>query len=67
VAWADDQVIEAVELEGHRFAIGVQWHPEEGNDPRLLQALVKAATPTPTPAPAVNGGRKSRGRVGARR
>ncbi|HEY2237429.1 MAG TPA: gamma-glutamyl-gamma-aminobutyrate hydrolase family protein [Streptosporangiaceae bacterium] len=67
VAWADDQVIEAVELEGHRFAIGVQWHPEEGNDPRLLQALVKAATPTPTPAPAVNGGRKSRGRVGVRR
>jgi gamma-glutamyl-gamma-aminobutyrate hydrolase PuuD len=65
VAWADDQVIEAVELEGHRFAIGIQWHPEEGDDPRLLQALVKAATPAP--APAVNGGRKSRGRVGARR
>jgi putative glutamine amidotransferase len=65
VAWADDQVIEAVELEGHRFAIGVQWHPEEGDDLRLLQALVKAATPAP--APAVNGGRKSRGRVGARR
>jgi len=65
VAWADDQVIEAVELEGHQFAIGVQWHPEEGDDPRLLQALVKAATSAP--APAVNGGRKSRGRVGARR
>ena len=65
VAWADDQVIEAVELEGHRFTIGVQWHPEEGDDPRLLQALVKAATPAP--APVVNGGRKARGRVGARR
>jgi gamma-glutamyl-gamma-aminobutyrate hydrolase PuuD len=64
-AWADDQVIEAVELEGHRFAIGVQWHPEEGDDLRLLQALVKAATPAP--APPVNGGRKSRGRVAARR
>ena len=73
VAWADDQVIEAVELEGHRFAIGVQWHPEEGDDPRLLQALVKAATPaTPAPAaakPAASGkdGRKTRGRMAARR
>jgi putative glutamine amidotransferase len=66
VAWADDQVIEAVEVEGHRFAIGVQWHPEEGDDLRLLQALVKAAA-TPVATPAVNGGRKSRGRVGARR
>jgi gamma-glutamyl-gamma-aminobutyrate hydrolase PuuD len=71
VAWADDQVVEAAELDGHRFAIGVQWHPEEGDDPRLLQALVKAATPAPAPAakPAVNGkeGRKNRGRMAARR
>ena len=28
VARAEDDVIEAVELPGKRFAIGVQWHPE---------------------------------------
>ncbi|MHB8219510.1 MAG: gamma-glutamyl-gamma-aminobutyrate hydrolase family protein [Acidimicrobiales bacterium] len=38
-----DAVIEAVELEGHRFAVGVQWHPEETADRRLLDALVSAA------------------------
>ena len=27
-AESDDKVIEAVELEGDRFVIGVQWHPE---------------------------------------
>ena len=26
---ADDDVVEAVELPGDRFAVGVQWHPEE--------------------------------------
>jgi putative glutamine amidotransferase len=43
VAWAEDQVVEAIELQGHRFGIGVQWHPEEGDDLRLLEALVAAA------------------------
>jgi putative glutamine amidotransferase len=36
-------LIEAVELQGHRFGIGVHWHPEEGDDPRLMAALVSAA------------------------
>jgi len=45
VAWSPDGVIEAVESEDHRFAIGVQWHPELGalGDPRqrrLFEALV---------------------------
>ena len=44
VAWAEDQVVEAVELQGHRFGVGVQWHPEEGDDPRLLEAFVSVAT-----------------------
>ncbi|WP_051712419.1 gamma-glutamyl-gamma-aminobutyrate hydrolase family protein [Spirillospora albida] len=44
VAWADDQVVEAVELQGHRFAVGVQWHPEEGDDGRLFEALVAEAS-----------------------
>ena len=43
VAWAEDQVIEGIELQGHRFGIGVQWHPEEADDPRLVEALVAAA------------------------
>ncbi len=28
VAWADDGVVEAIELDGVDFAIGVQWHAE---------------------------------------
>jgi len=44
VGWASrDQLVEAVELTGHRFAIGVQWHPQEGDDPRLIAALVVEA------------------------
>lgn len=43
VAWTEDQVVEAVELQGHRFGLGVQWHPEEGDDRRLFEALVVAA------------------------
>jgi putative glutamine amidotransferase len=45
-AWAEDGTIEAVELErpaGHPFAIGVQWHPEAGDDPALFRALIEAA------------------------
>lgn len=43
-AWSDDDVVEAVELPGRRFAVGVQWHPEQdGGDLRLFQALVAAA------------------------
>jgi putative glutamine amidotransferase len=44
VAWAQDGLIEAVELAGaHPFALGVQWHPEAGQDGRLVSALVAAA------------------------
>jgi gamma-glutamyl-gamma-aminobutyrate hydrolase PuuD len=42
-AFADDGVIEAVELSGPPFVLGVQWHPEEGGDPRPFAALVAAA------------------------
>lgn len=45
VAWAGDGVVEAVELAGPDFVVGVQWHPEEdGVDRRLFQALVEAAS-----------------------
>jgi putative glutamine amidotransferase len=47
-AHAPDGVIEAVSLEGHPFALGVQWHPEmqAAEDPRqarVFEALVARA------------------------
>jgi putative glutamine amidotransferase len=40
---ADDGTVEAVEVPGPAFAVGVQWHPEENSeDIRLLAALVAA-------------------------
>jgi putative glutamine amidotransferase len=41
-AWAEDGTVEAVELDGV-FALGVQWHPESGENPALFRALVAAA------------------------
>lgn len=41
--WADDDTPEVVEDPALRFAIGVLWHPEAGDDPRLFEALVRAA------------------------
>jgi putative glutamine amidotransferase len=43
VAWAEDGTIEALELRGKQFALGVLWHPEEGEDLALFEALVRAA------------------------
>jgi len=44
VGWADDGIIEAVESTSvEQFLIGVQWHPEQGDDLRLFSALVAAA------------------------
>ncbi|MGN9844086.1 gamma-glutamyl-gamma-aminobutyrate hydrolase family protein [Nonomuraea sp. H19] len=43
VAWAEDQIVEGVELQGHRFGVGVQWHPERGADNRLFDAFMEAA------------------------
>ncbi len=44
-ARAPDGVIEGLEHPGHRFALGVQWHPEyavDPADPLIFQALVAA-------------------------
>jgi gamma-glutamyl-gamma-aminobutyrate hydrolase PuuD len=38
-----DGVIEAAEVLGRTFAVGVQWHPEESADVRLFAGLVDAA------------------------
>jgi putative glutamine amidotransferase len=42
-ARADDGTIEAVEDPSKRFALGVLWHPEAGEDMRLFEALVTEA------------------------
>jgi putative glutamine amidotransferase len=38
-----DALIEAAEDPRHRFAIGVQWHPEDTDDHRVIAALIEAA------------------------
>jgi len=42
-ARSEDGVIEAAELDGQAFVVGVQWHPEEPGDVRLFEGLVTAA------------------------
>ena len=42
-AWAEDGTLEAVEDPSKRFAVGVLWHPEEGEDAALFRALVEEA------------------------
>lgn len=42
-AWADDGTVEAIEDPSRRFAVGVQWHPESGDDDALFEALVEEA------------------------
>jgi putative glutamine amidotransferase len=39
----EDDLVEAIELPGKRFALGVAWHPEEDEDSKLIAALVDAA------------------------
>lgn len=41
-AHAFDGGIEGVEDPAARFRLGVLWHPEQGTDPRLFQALLAA-------------------------
>jgi putative glutamine amidotransferase len=43
VAWADDGTVEALEDPDRRFAVGVLWHPEAGEDMKLFEALVAEA------------------------
>jgi putative glutamine amidotransferase len=41
--WADDDVVEAIELPDRSFAVGVLWHPEEDERSRVVGALVDEA------------------------
>ncbi|HEY7010990.1 MAG TPA: gamma-glutamyl-gamma-aminobutyrate hydrolase family protein, partial [Jatrophihabitantaceae bacterium] len=40
--WAEDGVVEAVELAGRRWVVGVQWHPEVHAGAALFEAFVAA-------------------------
>ena len=59
VGTTPDGVIEAVELDNHPFAMGVQWHPEElvadANMLGLFQAFVRASSAQPAVALRGNG------------
>jgi putative glutamine amidotransferase len=39
----DDQLVEALELAGHPYVLGVLWHPEEDEASRVIASLVEAA------------------------
>jgi putative glutamine amidotransferase len=70
-AWSADGVIEAVELAPgpgrHPFTLAVQWHPEAGDDPRLISALVAAAAGGQQPPAAGAAGSQPGGAVPAHR
>ncbi|TXS28867.1 gamma-glutamyl-gamma-aminobutyrate hydrolase family protein [Streptomyces sp. ms191] len=42
-AYAEDGTVEAVELAEPAWALGVQWHPEMGEDLRVMEGVVRAA------------------------
>jgi putative glutamine amidotransferase len=43
-AHAPDGTVEALELPGSHWVLGVQWHPEMGEDLRVMAGLVRAAS-----------------------
>ena len=38
-----DDLVEAIELPGRRFVLGVQWHPEVDPRSRVVRSFVRAA------------------------
>lgn len=42
-AYAADGTVEAIELPSADWVLGVQWHPEMGEDMRVMRALIRAA------------------------
>ena len=49
--WADDGIVEAIELPDRAFAVGVLWHPEEDERSRVVGALVEEARSRARPEP----------------
>ena len=54
-ARAPDGTVEALEDPTRRFTLGVLWHPEEGEDLALFEALVEAAASHARVAPSGHG------------
>ena len=71
VAWAQDDLIEAVELAPgpgqHPFMLAVQWHPEAGQDRLLVSALVAAAADGREAGAPAGAGRGQTGQAADRR
>jgi gamma-glutamyl-gamma-aminobutyrate hydrolase PuuD len=42
-AFHQDGTVEAAEMPGRHFVVGVQWHPERDSDQKLFNAFMKAA------------------------
>ena len=40
--WAEDDVVEAIELPGARWVVGVQWHPEVADGAPLFRGFAEA-------------------------
>jgi putative glutamine amidotransferase len=57
---AEDDLPEALELPGKRFALGVIWHPEEDESSKVIQALVAAAANPAVPLSSTSGQRNHR-------
>jgi putative glutamine amidotransferase len=49
--WADDGLVEAIELPDREFAVGVLWHPEEDEQSRVVGSLVDEARSRRVAAP----------------
>ena len=49
--WADDGLVEAIELPDRAFAVGVLWHPEEDERSRVVGALVEEGRSRARPEP----------------
>jgi len=46
--WSEpDDLVEAIELPEQGFALGVLWHPEVGDNPQVIEALIEAASRPP--------------------
>ncbi|MEU6552545.1 gamma-glutamyl-gamma-aminobutyrate hydrolase family protein [Streptomyces sp. NPDC046915] len=48
-AYAADGTVEALELPSAGWVLGVQWHPEMGEDLRVVRALIRAASGSSAP------------------
>ena len=44
MGWGEpDETVEAIELPGKPYALGVLWHPEEDERSKVIGSLVEAA------------------------